>query len=98
MAGLVASLIEEFPSISGVYQVAGATISKFDLLCLLREAFRIDVEIDPDEEPFCDRSMRGDKFQNTTGHRSPPWKELVAQLSRDTTPYEEWRRNVRQAI
>ena len=98
MAELVARIIEEYPRLSGLYQVTGATTSKFDLLCLLRDAFRMDVEIDPDEELFCDRSMKGDKFQEATGYRCPPWTELAMQLARDTTPYEEWRRNVRQTI
>jgi len=98
MAELVTRIIEEFPSLSGIYHVTGVTTSKFDLLCLLRDAFGIDVEIEPDEEFFCDRSMKGSKFREATGYHCPPWNELVAQLARDITPYEEWRRNVPQAI
>lgn len=98
MAGLVARLLERQPPLSGLYQVTGHTISKFELLCLLRDAFRLDVDIVPEDSFFCDRSMQGEKFIQATGFAPPPWPELVAQLAADKTPYEEWRRNVRQTV
>jgi dTDP-4-dehydrorhamnose reductase len=91
MAKIVANLIEDHPSLCGLYQVTSPTISKFDLLCLLRDAYKLDVEINPDPEFFCDRSMKGDKFAKATGHVCPPWPELVAELANDDTPYEKWK-------
>jgi dTDP-4-dehydrorhamnose reductase len=93
MASLVSDLIERFPKLWGLYQVTGDTISKYDLLCILRDAFKMDVEIIPDEIETCDRSMIGDKFKNATGLVCPPWAELAAQLADDLTPYEKWREN-----
>jgi dTDP-4-dehydrorhamnose reductase len=92
LAEVVSHLIQDFPTLSGLYQVTGQTISKYDLLCLLREAYNLDIEIVPDESFRCDRSMKGDKFRRATGITAPPWPELVAQLTNDSTPYEEWRR------
>jgi dTDP-4-dehydrorhamnose reductase len=92
LAELVAQIIEEQPHLSGLYQVTSATISKFDLLCLLRDAFAMDVDIDPEVKFLCDRSMNGDKFLNATGYRCPLWPELVAQLQNDPTPYGEWKK------
>ncbi len=91
MARVVARLIEASPIPSGLYQVASETISKFDLLCLLREAYRIDVEISPDPNFDCDRSMKGDKFEKVTGQRCPTWPELAAELANDDTPYDKWK-------
>lgn len=98
LAGLVARIIEEQPELHGLYQVTAATISKFELLCLLRDAYKKDVEIVPDDAFFCDRSMKGDKWLAATGYRAPSWPELAAQLAHDSTPYEQWRRNARQTI
>jgi dTDP-4-dehydrorhamnose reductase len=98
LAGLVGKIIEEQPELRGLYQVAGPTIPKFDLLCLLRNAYSKDIEVIPDDSFFCDRSMQGDKFVAATGYHCPPWVELVAQLARDDTPYEKWRQHVQQAI
>lgn len=96
MADLVGRVIEEQPSLCGLYQVTSTTISKYDLLCLLREAYEIDVEIGRDDKFFCDRSMRGEKFVNATGYRTPAWPQLVEQLRRDPTPYNQWRTTGKQ--
>jgi len=91
LAGLVARIIEEQPSLCGLYQVTGATISKYDLLCLVRDAFGMQVEIEPDDRFFCDRSMSGEKFFKATGYRTPDWPNLIAELRNDPTPYDQWR-------
>jgi len=91
MAKVVENLIEYHPDLAGLYQVTSQTISKFDLLSLLRDAYQLDIEITPDPDFFCDRSMKGDKFTKATGCIPPPWPKLVAQLVNDDTRYEEWK-------
>ncbi len=98
LAELVAKLIENDAGLSGLYQVASQKISKFDLLCLLRQAYDLDIEIVPDDELHCDRSMVGEKFAQETGYRCPTWPELVAQLAKDNTPYEKWRTFKHEAV
>jgi dTDP-4-dehydrorhamnose reductase len=88
MARVVQNLIEEHPDMSGLYQVTSQTISKYDLLAQLRQAYKLDVEITPDPSFFCDRSMKGGKFSKATGYVCPPWSELVAELANDDTRYE----------
>lgn len=87
LAMVVGDLIEAHPDLSGLFQIAGPTISKFDLLCVLREAYELDIDIEPDDEFWCDRSMVGEKFARMTGYACPPWPELAAQLAEDATPY-----------
>lgn len=91
LAEVIGDVIQYHPQLSGLYQVTSQTISKYDLLCLLRDAYKLDVEIVPDETFHCDRSMLGDKFRRATGYICPPWPKLTAQLAGDTTPYELWR-------
>jgi len=98
LAEVVAHLIENHPNLSGLYHVTSQTISKFDLLCLLRKAYGLDIEVEPDAEFFCDRSMRGEKFAEATGYVCPAWPELVAQLVRDETPYEQWRATLKSTV
>ena len=91
LARLVGDLITDHPCLSGLYQVTSPPICKYDLLCLLRDAFKLDVEIVPDESEVSDRSMAGDAFLRATGYPAPDWPDLVAQLANDPTPYEKWR-------
>jgi dTDP-4-dehydrorhamnose reductase len=92
LAAVVGDIIKNHPLLTGLYQVTGPTVSKFELLSLLREAYALDVEIIPDDQFFCDRSMSGEKFRAATGYVSPEWPELAAELVSDETPYEQWRR------
>jgi dTDP-4-dehydrorhamnose reductase len=91
LSALVGKIIMDYPALSGLYQVTSPSISKFDLLCLLREAFKLDIEIIRDEQEVSDRSMIGEKFIQATGYAYPKWAELVAGLANDPTPYEKWR-------
>jgi dTDP-4-dehydrorhamnose reductase len=88
---LVGRLILEHPTLNGLYQVTSPPISKHDLLCHLRDAYRLDAEILPYDGEISDRSMIGEKFVRATGYRYPTWPELIAQLANDPTPYEKWR-------
>jgi dTDP-4-dehydrorhamnose reductase len=90
LAELVASIIQEHPELNGLYQVASEPISKYDLLCLLREAYRLDVRVEPDDLEVSDRSMRCDRLRAAIDYKCPPWPVLVRQLAEDNTPYEKW--------
>ncbi len=91
MADLVCRIAAEHPGLSGLYQVTAPAISKHDLLCLIRAAYRLDVDIVPDETEVSDRSMVGEAFLRATGYQAPEWPDLIAQLAEDPTPYEKWR-------
>lgn len=91
LAEVVGDLIEHHQNLSGLYHVASHTISKYNLLCLIRDAFHMHAEITPDEHFFCNRSLNGERFQQATGYECPSWSELVSQLANDPTPYETWR-------
>jgi dTDP-4-dehydrorhamnose reductase len=88
LANLVGDLILRHESLSGLYQVASTPISKYDLLILLRNAYGLHIEIEPDDHFFCDRSLNPAKFAAATGYRCPPWTELVRELAEDPTRYD----------
>ncbi len=88
---MLVELLERHPSLSGLYHLAGQAITKHDLLCLLRSAFAMNVEISPDDSLRCDRSLDGNAFSSTTGIQVPRWPELVHELAQDPTPYDMWR-------
>lgn len=90
LTDLVADIISNHPDLSGLYQAASSPISKYDLLCLLRDAYSLDVEITSDDAEQSDRSMTGQKLHRAIGYTAPSWPELVNQLATDCTPYESW--------
>jgi dTDP-4-dehydrorhamnose reductase len=92
LAHVIADLIEFHPELSGLYQVSSDPISKYDLLCLVRDAYGIPIDVVPYDGICIDRSLDSTKFRTTIGFKSPPWPELVRAMAADPSPYESWRR------
>lgn len=81
MTRLVAHILTDHPDKDGVYNVSAARISKYDLLCLLRNALGLAVDIVPDKAVQCDRSLDSTRFQVAFGYIPPSWPEMIAELA-----------------
>ena len=92
LARVICNVIENHPGVNGLFQVTSDTITKYDLLRLIVDAFGLEIRVEPDDEFFCDRSLVGERFHQATGYRCPPWPQLVDELRRDPTPYQHWQR------
>jgi dTDP-4-dehydrorhamnose reductase len=90
MAEVVTRVIRDCPHLTGLYQVVSEPISKYDLLVLIRDAYGLDLELEPSDREVLDRSMVGERFRDASGYSAPSWPELVRHLSTDPTPYREW--------
>jgi len=73
-------------SLHGVYQVSSNPISKYDLLTLAKTSFNKDIEMQPDENFFCDRSLDSTRFRQLTGYEPPSWNIMVDELA-STIPF-----------
>ncbi len=65
------------PDLVGVWHVSADPICKHDLLVLLRQAYRHDIEIVPFDEPRLDRSLDSSRFRKATGYVPPDWATLI---------------------
>lgn len=88
LAGVVRRLVERHPDLSGVYQVGGPPISKYDLLRLVVEIYGLDIEVRRTDEPRIDRSLVTDAFRQATGYQAPSWREMISKTFEDPTPYD----------
>lgn len=80
IAHTVADLIEKFPRLSGIYQVASEPLSKHDLLVKMREVFGVKIEIVPDGSFVSKKNLVGTKFERATGIKTPSWDEMLRQI------------------
>ncbi|MEI7482231.1 MAG: SDR family oxidoreductase [Elusimicrobiota bacterium] len=92
LAELVADLIENHPALNGLYHVSSETLSKYELLKLMNEAYKLDARIEPEDTFECKRDMDGRRFEKMTGFICPPWRRMMFEMAADTTPYAEWRK------
>lgn len=88
LATIVRRIIQDHPSMSGLYHIAGPAISKHDLLCAIRDAYGLNLEIIPVDGPECNRTLNGNRFKSMTGIVSPEWSDLLRELAKDPTPYD----------
>ena len=88
MARLLPRIVREHPQLCGKYQIAGPIITKYDLLCQLREAFGLEVKVVPDETFHCDRTLQSDRFVQATGIRIPSWEKMLSELAGDHEFYD----------
>lgn len=82
LADVVEQILVKHITLSGVWNLASKPISKFDLLLKLQRCLgRKDIEIIPDEEFVCDRSLDGSRFEKETGYRPPEWGQMLGILA-----------------
>jgi dTDP-4-dehydrorhamnose reductase len=87
LSRLIADLVEGQAALEGVWHVGAEPIAKRDLLLLIREAFDLDVEVEPDDSVTIDRSLDSTRVRNATGWTPPSWPEMIAELSESAERY-----------
>ncbi|HXA19330.1 MAG TPA: SDR family oxidoreductase [Thermoanaerobaculia bacterium] len=91
LAETLADVIEHHPDLNGLYHVAGAAITKYDLLVMLNEAFGAGAAITADDSVVIDRTLDAARFSEATGLGPPAWREMIAALAAESPQYERWR-------
>lgn len=81
MARVVEGVLERSEPLHGLWQVASAPISKFDLLTLVRDRFKVQVEIEPHDDFHCDRSLCADRFNAAMNYVPPSWDRMIGELA-----------------
>jgi dTDP-4-dehydrorhamnose reductase len=68
------------PSLSGLYNVGGATINKYMLLQIISEVYKTRINIIKDDNFVINRSLNSKKFYTDTGYIAPSWKVLINEM------------------
>jgi dTDP-4-dehydrorhamnose reductase len=91
LADIIADLIDNHPDLNGMYQVSSDPINKYDLLLEARDAFGVNIQIEPDDHLRIDRSLDSTRFRQATGFQPPSWPDMLGAMASDPTPYDSWR-------
>lgn len=84
MAKTVLDIIENYPNISDLHQLSTPEpISKYDLLCLARDAFKLDIEIIPDSSFEIKPTLDGSKLKQAMNLTIPSWQYMMNELAAD---------------
>ena len=91
-ADIIAEVIENHPHLRGLYHVSSEPLNKYELLKLVRAAYRVDIEIEPDADFTIDRSLDSTKFREAVGFVPTEWSEMIARMAADNSLYESSQR------
>lgn len=89
-ADILTDVIANRNDLTGVWHISSDPISKHDLLNLLDESYKTNITVEPSEAVVIDRSLDSSRFRSKTGFEPAPWKEMVAAMASDPTPYGSW--------
>jgi dTDP-4-dehydrorhamnose reductase len=90
LADIIKNIIDNLPDLSGLYQVSSEPIDKFSLLNIIKDKFKLDIEIEPETKTSIDRSLDSSKFRKTTCFTPLSWEEMIEEMARDKTSYDLW--------
>ena len=80
----LAKVIDEYilprSDLKGVLNLAGESISKFDLLKIIADIYKKSVEIIPNEAIKINRTLNGSQFNNLTGYKMKSWSSLIKSM------------------
>ncbi len=80
MADILRMIICEQPELSGLWHVSSTPISKFDLLCLVRDTYGKEIRINQDPKFHCDRRLDSTRFREATGFTPEPWPDMIRKM------------------
>lgn len=66
--------------LNGLYNISAEAISKFDLLKIVRDVYRKEIEIIPDDVVEIDRSLDSSALRSILGYVPPSWPDLVTRM------------------
>lgn len=90
-ADIIADLIINHKKLEGLYHISSNPIDKYELLNLIKDAYKADIEIERFEDFKIDRSLNSDKFRKETGFKPLKWAEMINKMVADPTPYKNWK-------
>lgn len=85
LARVIDHCIGEHPECSGLYHVSSQPISKFDLLCGLREKLGLSIEIVADEDFSTNKSLDSSRFRMACNYDPPSWDVMLDELASQIT-------------
>jgi dTDP-4-dehydrorhamnose reductase len=83
LARFITTYVLPNPKLEGLFQLSSEPISKYDLLNLIRQRYAKSIQVEPDTQVECDRSLDSTPLRRRTGYQPPSWNDLVDRMFHD---------------
>jgi len=81
LSRIIKHIIQNEENLKGLIHISSKLISKYDLLSQIKEAMNLNIEIVPDQDFYCDRSLNCDLFKKQSNYNIPSWNEMISELA-----------------
>lgn len=81
LARVIVRMLTRFQDASGMFHVSSDPISKHDLLVRLARRLGKAIDIIPDDQFQCDRSLDSTRFRQRFDYTPPTWDDMIDELS-----------------
>jgi dTDP-4-dehydrorhamnose reductase len=89
MAKTVNDIITNHTQLSSLYHLGlEVPISKYDLICLVKKAFGLNIDIIPEIDYVHRPTLNTAKLKNDMGVKVPSWEEMMEELAKDEIFYK----------
>lgn len=80
LAQVIRDYVLPNPKLSGLFHLSGNPISKFELLKIVANQYKKEIDIIPNDALKINRSLDCTKFKVATGFKVKPWPQLIAEM------------------
>lgn len=80
----IAKILDKFiipnKNLEGLYHLSGETISKYDLLNLIKKVYKHNVKININRNVKINRSLNSNSLQQITGYKPSSWNKIIKEM------------------
>lgn len=88
MAKVVNDIISNYPQLSSLYQLAPEVpISKYDLICIAKKVFGLEIDIIPETNYVHQPTLNGAKLKSAIRLKIPSWEQMMEELASNKNFY-----------
>lgn len=80
IVNIITNFVIPNEELKGLYHVSSNVISKYELLQIISEVYKKEIEIEPFDDFKINRSLNSDRFKRLTGYQPPAWSILVKEM------------------
>jgi dTDP-4-dehydrorhamnose reductase len=81
LSRVVEDIIVNHPECTGLYHISSSPISKYNLLREILKFMPLPIELIPDGEFECDRSLNSHRFRKKYDYTPPSWESMISELT-----------------
>lgn len=83
LANIIYHYIIPHEELNGIYHLSSNPISKFELLNLVAKEYALKIQVEPNADTICDRSLDSSQLRSLIGYAPPDWSEMIARMHQD---------------